>query len=48
MMYVMTYDISGEDPTARAIVFVQWRSLRLKLADAFQEFQAPVVSLDMS
>ena len=29
-----------QDPTARAIVFVQWKSLRRKLAEAFTEFEA--------
>ena len=30
----------NQDPTARAIVFVQWKSLRRKLAEAFTEFEA--------
>lgn len=39
-------DIAQEDPTARAIVFVQWASLRRKLAAAFAEFQVPYVCLE--
>jgi len=39
-------DIEQKDPTARAIVFVQWASLRRKLAAAFAEFQVSYVCLE--
>ncbi|CAK9105342.1 unnamed protein product [Durusdinium trenchii] len=32
--------IDEEDPTARAIVFVQWKTLRRKVAEALTEFKA--------
>jgi len=38
--------IEQADPTARAIVFVQWASLRRKVAAAFTAFGVPFVSLD--
>lgn len=39
-------EIEQGDPTARAIVFVQWTSLRAKLASAFTEFGVPFLSLE--
>lgn len=39
-------DIEQADPTARAIVYVQWTSLRAKLAAAFTEFGIPFSSLE--
>eukprot|EP00913_Durusdinium_trenchii_P021830 g20512.t1 len=40
--------IDEEDPTARAIVFVQWKTLRRKVAEALTEFKVPYERYDTS
>lgn len=41
-------DIAFEDPNAQAIVFVQWRDLKIKIASALREFGIQLLVLDSS